>query len=503
MLATAFAAVLLLAPGAQAAESIYWDNYSANPNSVGFANIDGSGGGPLNLAGATLRGPEGMAYDPVTNRLFVASYEGGASKEGEIEFVNLDGSGAGVLSTPGAIVEVPEGIAVDPVSRIVYWANDGGSSSNGSIGWARIDGSAGGVLNTTGATVEKPYRLALDPVAGRVYWANSAPKVESISYANVNESGGGNLNLSGAIPPEDITGLSVDPAGGRIYWLDNNGERISFASLGGGNGGEVNLTGAVFKSPYGLALDPSIGRLYWANYGGGKTRTGVFGFASTSGGGGGISIPTAPVDGPQDPVILKVPAGTEAPKATRSSSSRSALSCSTGVWGADFPGSFVYRSPRAFAYQWTSKGKAVKGATAASFQAKSVGKYACVVTASNQAGSASQTSAAVNVKAAKVKLTTKKKATTGPGGVAKFKLKAVNQGDLKAGGASVCVKVAKKDKSDLKAPKCKSLGGLKGRGKRAVTLKVKVGQSAGGTYPVTFLVRGGAGISAKAKILVH
>jgi hypothetical protein len=503
MLVTAFAAVLLLAPGARAAESIYWDNYDANPNSVGFANIDGSGGGPLNLAGAPLNGPEGMTYDPVTNRLFVASYEGGASKEGEIEFVNLDGSGAGVLSTPGAIVEVPEGIALDPVTRIVYWANSGsGPSSNGSIGWARLDGSAGGVLNTTGATVENPYRLALDPVAGRVYWANSKPKVEVISYASVNESGGGNLNLSGAIPPEDITGLSVDPAGGRIYWLDNNGKRISFASLGGGGGGEVNLTGTVFNNPYGLALDPSIGRLYWGNYGGGKTRTGVFGFASTSGGGGSISIPTAPVDGPQDPVILKGPAGTEAPKATHSTKSRSTLSCSTGVWGTDFPGSFVYRSPRAFAYQWTSKGKTVKGATAASFQAKSAGKYACVVTASNQAGSATQTSAAVNVKAAKVKLATKKKVTTGPGGLAKFKLSAVNQGDLKTGNARVCVKVAKKDQSDLKAPKCKSLGGLKGRGKRAVTLKVKVGQSAGGSYPVTFSVRGSAGISAKAKILV-
>jgi hypothetical protein len=201
-------------------------------------------------------------------------------------------------------------------------------------------------------------------------------------------------------------------------------------------------------------------------------------------------------------MILKSPSGAEAPKVTRSKKSRSALSCSTGNWAADFAGSFVYQAPHTFAYQWKSKGKSLKGATKATLQAKSAGKYICTVTASNQAGSASQASAAVNVKAAKVKLTTKKKVSTAPGGVAKFKVKAANQGDLKSGNARVCVKVAKKDKSDLKAPKCKSLGTLKGRGKRTATLKVKAGQSAGGTYKLTFLVHGSAGTSAKAKILV-
>ncbi|MDX6602467.1 MAG: low-density lipoprotein receptor-related protein 4 [Solirubrobacterales bacterium] len=497
---TAFTAVLSIASKSEAAEVIYWDNYS--DNTVSYASVDGSGGGLANLTGVTLDSPEGIAYDSLTNRLFIASSSGGPGGIGEIIFANLDGSGAGVLSAPGAPVDSPEAIAVDPVTRLVYWTNTGGTNS---IGWARLDGSGGGALNTTGATLENIYKLALDPVAGRVYWTNSPPVgPDFLSFANANNSGGGGiLSLAGATPPEGITGLSVDPAGNRIYWLDQTGERVSFASLGGGGGGDVNMTGAVFKNPYGLAFDPSIGRLYWGNYNSGTTvKTGAIGFANVSGGGGGINISTAPVHGPQDPVILKSPTGSGAPTVTRSTKSRSSLSCSAGSWTADYPGSFVYQSPRAFAYQWTRNGVAIAGATATTFAAKSAGQYACAVTATNQTGSASQASAAVKVKSAKVKLNVKKKVTVKPGGVAKFNVKAVNQGDIQSRKARVCVKVPKKAKADLKAPKCRSLSKLKGRGKRGGPLKVKVGKSAAGTYKVTFSVKGSPGTSAKAKILV-
>jgi DNA-binding beta-propeller fold protein YncE len=493
----AFVAAFWMAPQSRAAEVVYWDNYSEN--TVAFANIDGSGGGLLNLAGVTLDSPEGMAYDTVTNRLFVASSSGGPGGTGEILYVNLDGSGAGVLSAPGAPIDTPEGIAVDPVTRMVYWTNTG---TNNSIAWARLDGTGGGALNTSGAPVESIYKLALDPVGGRVYWTSN-PGSESIAFANANNTGGGGtLNLAGATPPENIRGLAVDPAGNRIYWLETTGNRVSFASLGGGGGGDVNMTGSIFKSPYGLAFDPSLARLYWANYNGAtKEKAGAIGFVGLAGGGGGINIATTPVYGPQDPLILKSPSA-GVPAVTRSTKSRSSLSCSSGSWAADYPGSFVYQAPRSFAYQWTRNGTPIAGATATTLSAKSAGGFACVVTATNQTGSASQASAVVKVKAAKVKLNVKKKVTAKAGGVAKFNVKAVNQGDLQSRKARVCVKVAKKDKGDLKAPKCRSLGKLKGRGKKGGPLKIAVGKGAAGTYKVTFTVHGSAGKSVKAKILV-
>jgi DNA-binding beta-propeller fold protein YncE len=495
ILAIVFAALLWTASSAHAAELLYWDNYGGSPDNVAFANIDGSGGGSVNLGSAELESPEGMAYDTVTSRLFVTSSIG---PEGQILAINLDGSGASPFTAPGAPIETPEGVAVDPATRTIYWANDKGT---GSIAWAKLDGSSGGVLNTTGANLNAPCcRIAIDPVGGRVYWVNND---STIGFANLNNTGGGgNLNLTGSTVTPGGEGLSVDSAAGRLYFLGGSNE-IGYANVNGSGGGDVPIGSGVINGPWGLALDPSASRLYWGNESNAKVRTNAIGFVNLSGVGGGISIATAAVANPQDPVIIKSPTGTEAPTITRSTKSRSELACSTGAWASDFAGSFVYQSPRAFAYQWTLNGKAVSGATAATLNAKSAGQYACTVTATNQAGATSQTSASLTEKAAKLKLTAKKKVTTHPGGLAKFKVNAVNQGDVKSKSARVCVKLPKSAEGDLKAPKCKSLGALKGRAKRGATLKLKVGPSAGGTYKVTFSVKGARGRPAKAKILVR
>lgn len=490
-------ALLAIAGRAQAAETLYWDNFSANPDSISFANIDGNGGGPLNLGAVELENPEGMALDPVSNRLFVAN-----AGKNQVDFVNLDGSGAGVFSAPGAPVAEPEGIAVDPVARTIYWSN----AETKTIAWARLDGSAGGVLNTTGATIGNIFRLAVDPVGGRVYWGsnvNTAAVPSTIGYANVNNTGGGELNIAGATPPDAISGLAVDPAGGRLYWSDSNLEIVSFASLGGSGGGDVNTTGASFNGPWGLALDPALGKLYWGNESNGIERTNAIGVGLVAGGGGGITLATAPVNGPQDPLVLKSPTGTAAPQLTRSAKVPSELSCTTGSWAGDYAGSFVYQAPHTFGYQWTNNGAAVVGATAKTLLATAPGSYACVVTAANQAGSAAQTSAATAVSASNLKLTVKKKAKVKPGGVATFKLQAVNQGDLGAATAMVCAKVPKKAKKFLKAPKCKALTPLVAGGTATAKLKIKVKRSARrGTYKVTFQVTGSGGQAAKAKVLV-
>lgn len=503
-LALAVIALLTLSGRAQAAETIYWDNYSAEPQTISVANGDGTGGGLLNLTGVVLDDPEGMAIDTVTGRLFVVSSSGGSGGKGEILAANLDGSGASVFTAPGALVDEPYGVVVDPATRTIYWANDGsGGSDNGSIAWARLDGSVGGLLNTAGATVADPYKIGLDPVNGRVYWGNN-PSVGdiSISYANVNNTGGGNLSLSMA--PKNIWGFAVDPAAGRLYWTEGNENRFAYSGLLGGNVSILDTTGALVDSSYGFAVDPTLNKIRWVNYGNSADPVNGLGFASLSGGGGGNITPqTAPFNGAQDLIVLKSPTGTGAPTVIRNAKNRAALSCSTGGWAADFAGGFVYQAPTTYAYQWALDGAPIAGATAATLTVGKPGSYACTVTAANQSGSAVQTSAPANVKAAKVKLTTKKKANVKAGGVATFVVQGVNQGDLKSKKAKVCVKVPGKAKKDLKAkPKCKSLGKVKGRGKDSAKLRIKVGESAVGTYKVTFQVKGSAGKAAKSKIVI-
>jgi hypothetical protein len=493
----ALIALLAFASRAQAAETIYWANYGDNPDTLGFAAIDGGGGGQLNTGTEPVEAPEGLAYDTVSNRLFVTTGSGVAR---HILAVNLDGSGAAHFTAPGAPIAEPEGIAVDPTTQTLYWENT--KTGQEAIVWAKLDGSSGGVLNTSGVTVDSPCcRIAVDPSGGRVYWVNNPASGSAIAFANLNNTGGGGtLSLAGATVTPGGEGLAVDSAGGRVYFLGGTNE-IGYANTNGSGGGNVGLGSAPIKTPWGLAFDPSINRLYWGNEGNAEVRTGAFGFV-TGGVGGGIDVVTAPIANPQDPVILKSPSGTGAPAIARSASVRSELTCSQGSWAADFAGGFVYQAPRTYAYQWALNGAPIAGATAATLAAGKPGSYTCAVTATNHVGNAAQTSAAINVKAAKVKLTTKKKAKVKAGGVATFKVKGVNQGDLKSKNARVCVKLPKKAKGDLKAkPKCKALGKVKGGGKDSAKLRIKVGDDAKGTYKVTFQVKGSPGKAAKAKII--
>lgn len=506
-IALAVFALLALAGRAQAVETLYWNNYSDDPDTIAFANIDGLGGGTLDLTGVELDGPEGMAVDPVTGRLYIATVDNGPDEKGQIVFANLSGGGGGVFTAPGAPVDEPEGLTIDPVARTIYWINTG---PVGSIAWAKLDGSVGGTLSTTGAVFEEPYRLAVDPVAGRVYWGSvpSGPGSKLvISYANVNNTGGGNLNINGSTPSNESTsGIAVDPAGGRVYWLNEESDTVSYASLSNTGGGDLDTSSASWDGPYGLALDPGAGRAYWANYGGGEESIGAFGIGSIPNGGpgSGINIATAPVAGPQDPIILKSPTGTGAPLVTKSAANRASLTCSTGNWAPDYAGSFVYQAPVSFAYQWTLNGQPVAGATAASLTARAPGAYACAVTGRNVSGTATQSAAAVTVKVAKVKLSTKKKAKADPGDRVTFRLKAVNQGDLPSKKARICVKLPKAAKADLKAPKCKRLARLNGQARKTIKLRIKVKPGADeGTDKLTFQVKGTAGKAAKSKIVVR
>jgi DNA-binding beta-propeller fold protein YncE len=500
-IALAFIAVFAFAARAQAAETLYWNNYGSG--SVAFSNIDGSGGGALNVGSEVVQSPEGLAYDTLTNRLFVPNEDGG---NGHITAINLDGSGASSFTAPGAPIEEPEGIAIDPATRTIYWENTDGE---GSIAWAKLDGSAGGVLNTTGAEVVNPCcRLAIDPEGGRIYWMNfPAPNEGRIAYANLNNTGGGGeLDLTGSTLEPGAEGLAVDHAAGRIYFLD--GEAVGYAKLDGSGGGDLPVGTAPLDRPWGLALDPALGRLYWGNEGNDEERTNAFGFVSTSGTGsdaGGISIATAPVAHPQDPLIIKSPSGTGVPVVTRDATNPAMLSCSTGTWAADYPGGSVYQAPRTYGYQWLLNGTAVSGGTASTLNAMQPGSYTCTVTATNQSGSASQTSgAAATVSAASVKLTVKpKKAKAKPGKLATFKVQALNQGDLATGNAKVCVKVPKKAKKALKAPKCKKLGVVGALAKKTTKLKVKVKKNAAkGSYKLTIQVKGSAGKAVKATVKV-
>ncbi|MEA2612089.1 MAG: hypothetical protein QOI52_48, partial [Chloroflexota bacterium] len=251
-----------------------------------------------------------------------------------------DGSGGGgQLNLSGATPNGPRGVDIDHAAGRIYWAN----RDTHTISYANLDGSGGGgQLDTTGATVNKPHGVTIDPMAGRIYWTN----VDSaIFYANLDGSGGGHqLDLSGAGPSGPV-GMAIDPSAGLMYMANLGNDAIPFVNLdGSGVGGQLNISGATSSDPRFLTL-------------------------------------------------LRAPRGTGAPAIGGESAIGSVLSCSQGSWAPDLPEAFLYRAPKTFAYQWSRDGTDIVGATTSLYTVFATGEYRCRVTASNEAGPTSQTSA--------------------------------------------------------------------------------------------------------------
>jgi DNA-binding beta-propeller fold protein YncE len=173
----------------------------------------------------------------------------------------------------------------------VYWSNGMANT----ISFANLDGSGGGgELSTTGAPAHVVLGLGIVPSAGRLYWVNDSPG--SIAVANLDGSGGSQLNTSGATLGGP-GGAAVDPATGKIFWSNEASKTISFANLdGSGGGGDLNTTGAPAPSdPTGVAIDPVGGRIYFAD-----SVNNTISYANLDGSGAGqLNVGGATIDGIQ------------------------------------------------------------------------------------------------------------------------------------------------------------------------------------------------------------
>lgn len=388
-LAALLAASAILASTAVGADRIYWANLT---DGLSFANQDGSGaGGDLDTSGATVNFPAGLAPDIGGGRFYWTNSGLGGGAQG-ISFTNLDGTGAaGDLNTAGAMMNGPVGIATDPAAGRVYWANNGSGTPPFAISYANLDGSgAGGDLNTAGATLDTPAGATLDAPAGRIYWSNSGSS-NTISYANLDGSGGGDINTTGASGSAP-SGVAIDAAAGRIYWTNTSGE-ISYANLDdSGGGGDLNTAGATVNFPVGVAIDPAAGRIYWGNSGLGAGPPYSISYANLDDSGGGdLGTAGATVVNPSFPLLLHAPTGTAAPKPSGAHGRRSKISCTQGTWAADQREANLYRAPSSYTYSWSRYAKKIYGASASTYRPHAVGNYRCAVTAHNPAGQALQT----------------------------------------------------------------------------------------------------------------
>ena len=405
---------LSAASAAHAADRIYWSNFEND--TIAWTNLDGSGGGgTVNTGDAMVDGPMGLTIDPAHGRIYWANW---ASHMGmTISYANLDGSGGGDLQISGDVIHGPHGLAIDPTDGpygTLYWPNhDMEGEMASSISRVRLnDTGTGGVgqdLPIADATLDEPRGMMIDPETGRIYWANFAAGFGmSISYANLDGSGGANLiDDIGAFPeapeppdePRGPEGTAIDPATGKIYWSDF-GQRhlIQYANANGTGISALNTDGAGAHGVHGVAIDPQTNRIYWANW-----YSNGIGWANLDGSGGGdlkLDAPATMVNRPNLPSILKQPAATAPPTVSGGSEPGAKLTCSPGTWAGDVIESLMYRAPQGdSSYRWTRDGANLPGSSGTSITATVEGKYRCLMTAGNAAGSTTQASAAHVVKA--------------------------------------------------------------------------------------------------------
>jgi hypothetical protein len=397
-----FLLLACLASSARADDRVYWANDGPNDaGRISFADLDNSGGGDLITTGPEPGHARGLAMDVAAGRVYFTlpgDSLPGEVPNGQIVYASLDNTGGGGRLNTGTTKNHPNGAAVYPAAGKIYWANEDGNS----ISFANLDGSApGDLILEPDTTVRGPLTPmvapGLGPAPGRIYWANVGADLDgdtfdSISYANLNGSGSGDVD-PGVATVANPHGVAFDPETNRIYWANfgtlpgNEGQGISYVNLDNPrDAGNLDVT---VNGPIGVAIDPDARRIYWANHYGTTIS-----WANLDGpGGGNVSTNIEPLDGPRSPVLLKAPIGNGAPAITGGSSAGSVLTCSQGSWASDELASWLYRAPQRFSYSWTRNGAPIPGASGNTHVPSADGDYRCTVTASNPAGSSSQTSA--------------------------------------------------------------------------------------------------------------
>jgi hypothetical protein len=414
-----------------AAGQIYWAN--DGDDTIQRAPL-APGGTPDSLydSGQGVSGPGGVAIDAAAGRIYWTNYGDNTIQRAPL----APGGTPEPLYDSGQGVSIPVAVAIDPAADRIYWGNGGSSEIRRAPLASRgtpdtLYASAQGAFGPIGVAVDPnpagpaPERLAVGdagrfPVGrwlsdlfsrrsyspGRIYWTNFTDGRGGI-YVD-NKMRGAPLVPGGAVAIlyDAAHGISTP---GKVA-IDPNPAGPAPERLAVGDAERFTVgrwLRDLFSRPSG-----SPGRIYWGNGGDNTIRGGPLAPGGTP---DTLYVSAQGVSSPSAVAVLRAPVGTGAPTiswslilddepfgglqfgGSHSGPLGQRLSCSRGAWAADLPGSFLYRAPQSFAYQWRLGGNDIGGANAADFTPNAPGSYTCQVIATNGAGNAAQTSAPLAV----------------------------------------------------------------------------------------------------------
>jgi hypothetical protein len=200
---------------------LIWSQNATPP--IAIAGLDGGGGGGLVAPGTEVftRGNP-VAFDPASGLVYwAASYDFGSSKPSKvgIGYAAIDGSGGGIIPLA---VEPTGGLAIDNGGGRIYWV------AGEKIMSMKLDGSDQKPLATGEATLAKPAGLAIDEATRTIYWANKG--AHAISFAKLDGSGVGQVNVAGS-PPGNTVALALSVAPRNLVAPEVSGEAVAGQAL--------------------------------------------------------------------------------------------------------------------------------------------------------------------------------------------------------------------------------------------------------------------------------
>jgi YVTN family beta-propeller protein len=188
--------------------------------------------------------PVPVVLNPVTNRIYVASFQDGAVKV-------IDGATGTVIST--VTVASPGAIAVNATTNMIYVADT--SANTVTV----IDGATNtaGTPITVGTT---PIALAVNPLTNMIYVGNQVSNNVSVI------DGSSNTVIATLLTGANPQVIGVNPVTNLIYVVNNAAATVSVID-GAGNPQNVVATVAVGTNPLSIGVNPFTGLIYVANSG--------------------------------------------------------------------------------------------------------------------------------------------------------------------------------------------------------------------------------------------
>ena len=240
-------------------------------------------------------GPDGIAVDPASRRIYWTTMGAVNANDGTIERADLDGANPATVVPAGGTF-TPKQLKVDARHGKLYWSDREGMR----VMRANLDGSSVDVLVETGSgdAARRDARnwcvgLALDVDRGQVYWTQKGSGGNGrILRASVEVPKGetparrSDVEVLFDSLPEPID-LDVDLTHRLMYWTDRGdpprGNTVSRAPMDPPAGGtpaarsDQQILFGGLKEGIGLSLDPAGGRLYATDLGGNVFSAGLDG----------------------------------------------------------------------------------------------------------------------------------------------------------------------------------------------------------------------------------